>query len=434
MITSIINSKTLRATVFFTGYIAAYIALFGNYNQLGGGLVTLGAFLFVITSAFTVTAVCLEKKRGVVLKQLVKTDMGFLAVTVIFMFAAGTVFIRWYKYDELVAFAPYSASYVFMLTAVSHIKDRTLLKSFYFINFFKTYRKSGVGLSVFALTGIIIFAMYRAVRNFEWHFEKYTLGLLFAYAAFAAVCYLYYYLTTLSRLYDKAVEERLKSERVKIELISNVSHDLRTPLTSIISYIDLIKRLGLENPSLAEYLAVLEKKSERMKTLASDLIEASKAGAGDIKMNRAEIDLAELTGQVAGEFDSLMSEAGLNFVFNHEKVLIKADGEHLCRVMENVFGNAVKYSLSGTRVYCFVGVLDGKAVFSLKNVSKEPLNISPDELTERFVRGDSSRTDEGSGLGLYIAKALAELMGARFIIGISGDLFEAGIEFPLTEN
>jgi len=424
---AVFNSKLLRFAAFIIGFFMIYVVVWQSYYRKWNGLVLIFVLFFTGAMMFTAAAVWFEEKKGFFLKRLVKTDSLFLLATVALSFAIGYKMRRFRTLPpEIISFIAYTCSYFLMITVTAHIKEKSLFKSFCFWEFCKSRRKDRVFASVVTLAAISLLSIYAALtvpRPDFW----FTFAV--SYAAFAAVCYLCYYLTTLSDLYKKAVDDGLKSERMKIELISNVSHDLRTPLTSIINYIDLIKRLGIENPTLSEYIGVLEKKSRRMKTLAGDLVDASRAGSGDIKLTLERIDLAELTGQVAGDFDSLMIEAGLTFLINQEKVIIKADGEHLWRVMENVFANAVKYSLPGTRVYCFVGVLEGKAVFSLKNVSRDPLNISPETLTERFVRGDVSRTDEGSGLGLYIAKALAELMGAEFIINISGDLFEARVEF-----
>ncbi len=230
--------------------------------------------------------------------------------------------------------------------------------------------------------------------------------------------------------YNRIIEEKVKSERFKTELITNVSHDIKTPLTSIINYIDLIKRLKIQNESLNEYIEILDRKSNRLKMLINDLIEASKAGTGNISVNLQQIDLVEITGQIAGEFDSLFIDAELEFIFRHteEKMFVVADSRHLWRVLENIFGNAIKYALPNTRIYTDIKKEKDYILFSLKNISKEPLGISSDELMEQFVRGDRSRHSEGSGLGLYIAKSLTELMGIYFEIIIAGDLFEVIIK------
>jgi len=433
----IINSKLVRAFAFLLGFIFAFMVIWDGeyYGRSDEGAVEICLLLFCGVMAFTVVAVWKQEKHGGFLRKLVKLDYGFLAITVLMTFIIGLRLINLnHAPNEITSFAVYVVAYFLLITGAAHIRGKTLFKSFYIASFFKNHRKDCVFFCVLILAFSSLVSLFVALSMEILLYFVYLFPI--AYASLIAVCLLCQYLSSLSEEYDKAVEERMKSERMKIELISNVSHDLRTPLTSIINYIDLIKRLDIDDASLAEYVAVLEKKAARMKRLAGDLIDASKAGSGDVRINEARLDLAELIGQVAGEFDSAMTEAGLTLVMSlppaeQERVMIQADGAQLWRVMENVFCNAAKYSLSGTRVYCHVGIEEGgrKAVFSLKNVSKDALNISPDELTERFVRGDVSRTDEGSGLGLYIAKSLAELMGAKFAIGISGDLFEARIEF-----
>ncbi|MDO4488615.1 MAG: HAMP domain-containing sensor histidine kinase [Eubacteriales bacterium] len=239
-----------------------------------------------------------------------------------------------------------------------------------------------------------------------------------------------------------AVMDQVKSERLKADLITNVSHDIKTPLTSIINYVGLLKRENISSDTAKEYLDILEKKSERLKNLTEDLVEASKASSGNIRMEPAKIDIVELTEQAAAEFEDKFAKRGLEFVFEDpgHPVFAYADGRHLWRIFENLLNNASKYSLHDTRIYGDVyedtGDLHGlpedkKYVrFTVKNISEMKLNISPDELTERFVRGDISRTTEGSGLGLSIAKSLATLMGGKLVIEIDGDLYKANVILP----
>ncbi len=231
--------------------------------------------------------------------------------------------------------------------------------------------------------------------------------------------------------FEKIAEDRLKAERLKTELIANVSHDIKTPITSIISYADLISRQSTENELLKEYTSVIRTKSLRLKSLMEDLIEASKAGTGNIKMTMETINFCELLGQIMGEFDEQMDKNQLQLIAKipETAVSIQTDGRYLWRVLENVFSNAVKYSMSGTRVYADLSSTGDMHIFTLKNISKDPLNISTDELTEQFVRGDRARYTEGNGLGLYIAKSLTEAMGGQFSINITGDLFEVQICF-----
>jgi len=238
------------------------------------------------------------------------------------------------------------------------------------------------------------------------------------------------FILNLSAKYDEANVEKIRSERFKSELITNVSHDIRTPLTSIINYVDLLKSLPLESDT-AEYVTILDKKSSRLKVLIDDLMEASKAGTGNVKVVPQQINLTELVGQISGEFDEEFTKHNLTLVLRQldEPVYANADSRHLWRVVENLFSNASKYALAGTRVFAEIGIYKGKPIFMLKNISRNPLELSGDALTEQFIRGDRARQTEGSGLGLYIAKSLVELMNGRFTIRISGDLFEVEILF-----
>ena len=232
---------------------------------------------------------------------------------------------------------------------------------------------------------------------------------------------------------ETALKEQVKSERLKADLITNVSHDIKTPLTSIINYVDLLKREKIQNEKIQRYLEILEQKSQRLKTLTEDLVEASKASSGNLKLEIANIDLVEMIYQVNGEFEDKFQIRHLELVSSapSQSALIAADGRRLWRILENLYNNAFKYAMENSRIYVDVSVQDGKAVFTIKNVSANPLNIHADELTERFVRGDVARTTEGSGLGLSIAKDLTHLQGGSFDVYIDGDLFKAQISFPL---
>lgn len=230
---------------------------------------------------------------------------------------------------------------------------------------------------------------------------------------------------------DAAVENSLKKERMQTVLITNVSHDLKTPLTSIINYVDLLKRENLTDPKVQEYLRILDEKSQRLKVLTEDVVEASKASTGNIKFEMNDIDFVEMVQQVIGEFEEKFQEKNLTMMvhFTDEPSMIYADGQKMWRVLENVFGNVVKYAMEGTRVYAEIRNSNKKVVFSLKNISAQPLNFSADELTERFIRGDVARNTEGSGLGLSIAKSLTELQGGEFKLYLDGDLFKVMIKF-----
>lgn len=230
-----------------------------------------------------------------------------------------------------------------------------------------------------------------------------------------------------------AVEEAVKGERFKTELITNVSHDLKTPLTSIINYVSLLKLENTTDEDKKEYLEILEQKSKKLQRLIEDLTEASKANSGNMNVTTETASLNELALQAVGENSDALEEAGLDLIFNepNENILIKCNPQKTSRVIDNLFSNAKKYSLNGTRVYADVYKENGYGVFTLKNISKEKLNIPPEELTERFVRGDKSRTTEGSGLGLSIAQSFTEIQGGVFKIDIDGDMFKAEIYLPL---
>lgn len=232
---------------------------------------------------------------------------------------------------------------------------------------------------------------------------------------------------------ERALQEQVKSERLKADLITNVSHDIKTPLTSIINYVDLLKREHIQNDRVQEYLGVLDQKSQRLKTLTEDLVEASKASSGNLKLEMIRLDLVEMIWQTNGEFEEKYAARRLDLVsaLPDSSIMIEADGRHLWRVLENLYNNAFKYAMEQSRVYTDVVCENGTAYFTIKNVSEHPLNVSSEELTERFVRGDVSRTTEGSGLGLSIAQSLTKLQGGTFEIIIDGDLFKVRIGFPV---
>lgn len=232
---------------------------------------------------------------------------------------------------------------------------------------------------------------------------------------------------------SKAVNERLKSEKFKTELITNVSHDIKTPLTSIINYVDLLKKEVTEEGTIKEYVSVLDRQSARLKKLTEDLVEASKASTGNMIVNMERTEVGLLLEQAAGEYEEKIKGCGLELVLTkpEEEIFIMADGRLLWRVFDNLLGNICKYSHPGTRAYLNLEQKNGEAVIIFRNVSKYPLNITSDELFERFVRGDSSRNTEGSGLGLSIAKSLIELQKGNMELYIDGDLFKVILKFRI---
>lgn len=232
---------------------------------------------------------------------------------------------------------------------------------------------------------------------------------------------------------QRAVDERLRSERIKTELITNVSHDIKTPLTSIVNYVDLLKKEDIDNPKAQEYLEVLDRQSKRLKKLTEDLVEASKASSGVIPVDCQPTNVNVLLSQLEGEYEERLQKAELTMIVHPAAgdPVVLADGKLLSRVMDNLMNNIGKYAMPGTRVYAAAAADEKESTISIKNVSRNELNVSADELMERFVRGDSSRHTEGSGLGLSIAKSLVELQGGRFELSIDGDLFRADISLPL---
>ncbi len=239
------------------------------------------------------------------------------------------------------------------------------------------------------------------------------------------------YINDIAGGFTNAIEQSLKSERLKTELITNVSHDIKTPLTSIINYVDLLKKEDINNAQIEQYIAVLDKKSQRLKKLIEDLVEASKVSSGNVKLNMEVINLKELLNQTIGEFEDKLEKKNLKIEMDlpSENVLIKADNRYLYRVIENVFSNISKYALEGSRVYIKLEKQKEEVYLEFKNISKDKLNISAEELMQRFVRGDKSRYTEGSGLGLSIAESLTELQGGKFKIDIDGDLFKVEIKW-----
>lgn len=232
---------------------------------------------------------------------------------------------------------------------------------------------------------------------------------------------------------SNAIQEKLKSERLKTELITNVSHDIKTPLTSIINYVDLLKKEKMPNEQAEEYLNILDNKSQRLKRLTEDLVEASKASSGNIKLNIEKLNVNELLKQVSGEFEDKFKLRNLEEVMSlpEKNVYINADSRYMYRILENMYSNISKYAMDNTRVYIDVIPNNNRITIQMKNISKEKLNISTEELMQRFVRGDSARNTEGSGLGLSIATSLTTLQGGTFNIYLDGDLYKVIIEFDM---
>lgn len=232
--------------------------------------------------------------------------------------------------------------------------------------------------------------------------------------------------------FHMAVEEAMKNERLKTDLITNVSHDIKTPLTSIINYVAILKQSDIADPKIQGYLDILEAKAQRLKTLTEDVVEASKVSSGNISLEYMDVDLVEMIQQTEGEMAEKFEARNLKMIVNlpAEPAVVHVDGRRMWRVLENIFGNAAKYAMPGTRVHADLKLEEDTVDLSLKNVSEHQLNISADELTERFIRGDLSRSSEGSGLGLSIAQSLTTMQGGTFNLYLDGDLFRVNIRFP----
>ena len=239
------------------------------------------------------------------------------------------------------------------------------------------------------------------------------------------------YINDIAGGFTNAINESLKSERLKTELITNVSHDIKTPLTSIINYVDLLKKEDIKDAKIEQYIAILDKKSQRLKKLIEDLVEASKVSSGNVKLNMETINLKELINQAIGEYEDKFKkkQLKLDMDISQEEIKIQADNRYMYRIIDNLFSNITKYAMDNTRIYIRLEKTSSDILLEIKNISATKLNISADELMQRFVRGDKSRYTEGSGLGLSIAESLTEIQGGKFKIAIDGDLFKVQIRW-----
>ncbi|MCL1891187.1 MAG: HAMP domain-containing histidine kinase [Coriobacteriia bacterium] len=367
---------------------------------------------------------------------------------------------------------------------LANVRNKRLQQTFYWLRFFKLYtleKPIGILMALLLVISLILhfhFSPFNVIGDFtaldfggNIGLRTAPLMLYFVIMTFVilALSYVAMYLvhsqekhelehTKLLAEYDKANEEKLQAERFKTELITNVSHDIKTPLTSLVNYIDLMKGLPVDNNDFDTYLDVLDRKSVRLKTLIDDLMEATKAGTGSLRVNLEALDLTEIVGQIVGEFEEPFAERHLTLASatsQSQPVMVQADSRHLWRVLENIFSNVSKYALPKTRVFVEIvpptggktygeaGVETGggaSGVFAeatlknstsiiLRNTSEVPIDLPSDALTEQFIRGDRARKTEGSGLGLYIAKSLMELMGGELVIRAVGDLFEVELLF-----
>jgi len=359
-----------------------------------------------------------------------KIDYSFLVLFCAVGFVAGGMTIRmipwWFAFVNvsfvLLTFMAYSLAMLAFGELFARIRDKTLLPTLYWVSFFKAFPVWHF-VGFFGLTMLII-----QLVLLVWQFFN-PLRLL-AIATIGGLTYFVAFLVNIGTKYSAANEEKIRAERFKSELITNVSHDIKTPLTSIINYVDLLKNENMQGKP-AEYVHVIERKSSRLKSLIDDLMEASKAGTGNIQVNMQKISLSEIIGQAAGEFEDEFNEKNLTLVLNspNEPVFIQADSRHLYRTLENLFSNCAKYALSGTRAFAEITNQNGATLLIFQNTAATPIEISGEDLTQQFIRGDKSRQTDGNGLGLYIAKSLIELMNGKLHVEIIGDLFRVVIKF-----
>ena len=325
----------------------------------------------------------------------------------------------------------YLVAVFLLLETVARVRDRSLTQTLYWLRFYRlhTLREPIAVVTFTAGAANLLGFVFTYPR---WEYGVVVTG--FFALMLVALTYFCAYDLSASERHAQANADKIQAERFKAELITNISHDIRTPLTSIINYVDLLHQLPIDQSDYREYVTVLDQKSARLKTLLDDLMDASKLTTGAVELTLRELDLAEIVGQIAGESDDLFTDRGLTLVLRQPDgpVPVTADSRHLWRVLENLFGNAAKYSLPGTRVFAEIVHAGASVVFSLKNTSQNPIDLPADALTEQFIRGDRARHTDGNGLGLFIAKSLTEAMGGAFAINVSGDLFEASIEFAQT--
>jgi signal transduction histidine kinase len=337
------------------------------------------------------------------------------------------------------------ASYGWCTTLV-RLRAGTMRRTIFWPRVFETLplrQFSGIFILAVVIGGVLLFvngvhALLKGTMNAypldvsmpNWLWSWFS-GVALPVLALAVVAVLCRDLIAITVAKERAVEARLREERFRAELITNVTHDIRTPLTSIVNYVDLIDKLDLDDPRLAEYTEVLGRKADRLKVLIGDLLEASRASAGNLPVRLEPIEVTEILGQIAGDFDDAFAARELVWVgprAGHD--VVEADGEHLWRILENLVGNVVKYAKPGTCVHADLLRTPGTVRLSISNRTAEPIFASADELLSQFVRGDAARHSEGSGLGLFIADRLARLMGASLTLAVDGDRFTASVDLP----
>ncbi|MCL2783194.1 MAG: HAMP domain-containing histidine kinase [Propionibacteriaceae bacterium] len=364
--------------------------------------------------------------RGVDL--LVWLVLTYCACFICFYYA-----IVWYSVfsRQLLIFSliAYGCAMLFVAELMARVRDRRLgVYWVQFINQFPMNRLISILMTVLMVGNLVWILVFWPIGMARGQGSQIGVLLCTVFTV-VALTYAMFFMVSLSAEYDKANADKIKAERFKAELITNVSHDIRTPLTSVINYADLLKGLPVDLPQFSQYVGVLDNKAARLKTLIDDLMEASRAGSGNVSVQLRSLDVCEMVGQIAGEFDDQFVSHNIALVLRQpdDPVMVLADSRHLWRVLENLLGNAVKYTQPGTRVFAQVAVEGQACVLTVANTSKNPIDLADDELTEQFIRGDRARNTEGNGLGLYIAKSLVEVMGGRLSIRVSGDQFKVEV-------
>jgi signal transduction histidine kinase len=338
----------------------------------------------------------------------------------------------------------YAAGMGLLIVTLARLRDRCLAETICWTRLWKTHPvTTGIGATMTALAGGSLLWAAGIMLNVagDWLRMRHSssrllsewtgsmVAVILLTVGWVGLTYVCQFLTTSAERYEQANSEKVRAERFKAELLANVSHDIRSPLTSIINYVDLLKADEVDKDTTRQYVDVLDRKSTRLKTLLDDLIDASKLTTGNVATAAEPMDLAEIVGQVAGEWDDQFESRGLTLVLRQPDgpIGVEADSRHLWRVLENLFSNATKYALPGTRVFSEITVETDHVTYRLKNTSADPIDLPAEALTEQFIRGDRSRHSEGNGLGLYIAKSLVETMGGALVIHADGDLFDAEV-------
>jgi len=400
------------------------IALIGQFSYYGSTETIIAASIILAFDFWIGISYFLSMIRQIKNKQLITNSLTYTILKTFTNFIKmcfdGKVFKVWLMFLLLVY-----AGINSIVFALSLLGGRiNFLAGLIFLMFFNTLILIFLGKSLASLSIIMESTEELSKGNLDYKLNSSKISIAFINLAEN--------LQSIQMGLKKAVAEAIKGERMKTDLITNVSHDLKTPLTSIVTYVDLLKKEALDNEIANGYVDILEEKSSRLKNLIEDLIEASKASSGNLTVKFEKVDLHELVLQTCGEYEELIKSSELDIRINSEfPTLVTADGKYMWRIIENLMSNVIKYSLKNSRVYIDIIQTTTHGQITVKNISATALDISPEQLTERFIRGDSSRTTEGSGLGLSIAQSLTTLQGGIFKIEIDGDLYKATVSLPL---